>query len=88
MDPPWKGHIDSYAKSLIKTKVRVRPRNITELENINKINKSLLTVTSMRSIKSTGKSTIKADPKKDTSKIIKEEKEINVIPVDPHNKYE
>lgn len=93
MDPPWRGHIDSLAKSLIKTKVRVRTRTLGDIEttvNSAKINKSLQSTTSMRSVKSQNVTNQKNVSKKDTrdTKPIKEEREISVVHVDPHNKYD
>mmetsp|Transcript_43491 Transcript_43491/g.94751 ORF Transcript_43491/g.94751 Transcript_43491/m.94751 type:complete len:179 (+) Transcript_43491:260-796(+) len=86
MEHPWQGRVDSFARSLVKTKVRVRKVTVesqdTVTEKESKINKSLLSVQSLR----TSAKNSKKDFMNTTKAIIKEEKEVVPIAVEPHNK--
>lgn len=87
MEQPWKSHLDSMAKMLVKTKKRVRAKVEVKLETDESKDKLLKSSASTKSFVRTGvdnktkKGTINSEIKN-----IKEEKEIIVTQVEKHTK--
>jgi hypothetical protein len=86
MEQPWKSHLDSMAKMLVKTKKRVRAKNEVKLETDESKDKLLKSSASTKSfVKGADNKTKKGSINSDV-KNIKEEKEIIITQVEKHTK--
>jgi len=88
MEQPWKSHLDSMAKMLVKTKKRVRPKVDVKLETEESKDKLLKSSASTKSFNKTKPMDNKAKKTSNMADInnIKEEKEIIVTQVEKHTK--
>lgn len=85
MQQPWKSHLDSMAKMLVKTKKRVKPKVEVKLETEESKDKLLKSSASTKSFNKTKGVENKTKKSADISNI-KEEKEIIVTQVEKHTK--
>jgi len=92
MDTPWKSHVDSMAKTLVKTRKRVKPKVEVEIRNEtldskdNKVNKDSKTKTGSGKSLTSPVIKMNTSKKNDTFNESKKEKEITVTQVDKHTK--
>lgn len=87
MNQPWRGHVDNFARSLVKTKKRKQKElpnhNTSVSESLNKTKEKNMSTTSMR----TNKSNKEINKTANNISKIKEEANIKITSVEPHNKY-
>lgn len=92
MDTPWKSHVDSMAKTLVKTRKRVKPKVEVEIRNEtldskdNKVNKDSKTKTGSGKSLTSPNIKMNTNKKNDTFNESKKEKEITVTQVEKHTK--
>jgi len=85
MELPWKGHIDAHSRQSVKIKVRETPKK-DENAKIDRLGTTMTSIRSKTSLKLSPSKT-KLNPKGEPL-TIKEEAEIQVHSVQPHNDYQ